>query len=206
MIARYSMSAAIAAALGLCVLIAAGGAARANLVTDPGFESCTGGQIPPPDWSGTAGCSPAIVHSGSFAAAFDSRQTLSQSITTNAGASYDFSFWFDPDLRLPGDYSFTAAFGADVVADITNAPPSTYTFYDFTVTAAAASTAISFAAGPFNNGPVFLDDVSVTPVAAPVPEPATLPLLGGALGLLLFTRRMHRRCGSPTQAISSACQ
>ena len=126
-----------------------------------------GGQTPP-GWSGTAHCS-SFAYMGSWAAGFIvGTQTLSQTIATTAGDTYEFSFWRENQAIPPA--SFTASFGSDVVLSLSNVNLFGYTFEDFTVTAAAASTMISFAgSGDF----WALDDVSVT-----APEPATLSLFG----------------------------
>jgi MYXO-CTERM domain-containing protein len=192
MITRCSLPAAMVAALTAGLLIASVSPARANLVADPGFESCsTLGSSPPPDWSGTATCSN-IAHSGSFGALFLSlggSQTLSQSIATTAGDRYDFSFWLLNNNPPDNPNSFTASFGSGTVLDLTNASPFGYTFEDFTVTAAAASTTISFIGSPQPSGLWALDDVSVTAVPAPPLSP-----LGAALvGLFLLARRAYRR-------------
>jgi hypothetical protein len=68
------------------------------------------------------------------------------------------------------------------VLSLTNAPTSLYTFEDFTVSAVAASTTISFTSS--GGGSVWqLDDVSVTAVPAPALSP-----LGPALVGLSFSR------------------
>jgi hypothetical protein len=161
----------MASALVVSLLVAAASRALANLVTDPGFESCTtDGAAPPPGWTGTALCGTPAPHSGNWAADFSSGQMLSHSMATTAGDMYEFSFW----LRFEASQSnsFTAAFGPDVVLNLTNSNPTfSYIFEDFTVTAAAASTTISFT-GATQVGFWRLDDVSVTAA----PEPATLPV------------------------------
>jgi len=177
-----------------CLLIASVTPTRANLVADPGFESCTSvGASPPPMWTGTAGCTGSIVHSGSWAAAMGPRgPALSQSIATTAGAMYEFSFWLDNNSTSGLPNSFTASFGSATVLNVTNASQFPYTFEDFTVSAMAASTTISFATlGDDSN--FFLDDVSVTPVTAAVPEPPPLPGIAAALGLVYLIRRASRR-------------
>jgi hypothetical protein len=190
MITRCSLPVAMASALAAGLLIAPVSTARANLVSDPGFESCTppGGQTPP-DWSGSAICS-ATPHTGTWAAGFAfSSQTLSQSLATTPGDTYDFSFWLLNNNPPPNPNSFTASFGSGTVLDLTNASPFGYTFEDFTVTAAAASTTISFVAASGIGGVWALDDVSVTAVPAPPLSP-----LGPALvGLFLLARRAYRR-------------
>jgi hypothetical protein len=71
--------------------------------------------------------------------------------------------------------------------------PTTYTFEDFTVTATAASTTITFAGtSQPEDGAWLLDDVSVTAAAA-VPEPPTLGLFASPLSASLpFTVAARR--------------
>jgi hypothetical protein len=178
-------------ALAASLLIASVSPSLANLVTDPGFESCPT-LPPPPGWSGTgvAGCN-GTPHTGSWAAGLEGSATLSQSIPTTSGVTYDFSFWVS-GINLSTPDQFTASFGSDQVLDLVNVTPSTYTFEDFTVSAMAASTTIAFA-GTARTGAWLLDDVSVTPLAA-VPEPESLGLFAfAALGLATLYRRRSTR-------------
>ena len=96
-------------ALVACLLIASVSPSLANLVTDPGFESCPTNP-PPPGWSGTGGCD-TIAHTGSWSAGFEGTSTLSQSIPTTAGTMYDFSFWVS-SINLITPNQFTVTFGA----------------------------------------------------------------------------------------------
>lgn len=120
-----------AAALGLLLLAIGIMPARANLVMDPGFESCTSfGQTPPPGWSGTATCDNTIgvaPHSGNWAALVgsgfpigESTQTLSQTITLPVAGDYQFSFWLN-NTSSNTDNSFAASFDGQQVLDITDA-------------------------------------------------------------------------------------
>jgi hypothetical protein len=180
-------------ALAAAVLLASVTPTLANLVTDPGFEGCAMDiGPPPPGWSGMAFCN-VDSHTGSFAAGImPGMSTLSQSIPTTAGVTYDFSFWVSGiDLVTPNQ--FTASFGSNQVLDLVDMTPSTYTFEDFMVSATAASTTITFAGTTVPNGGEWLvDDVSVTAVTAAVPEPASLGLFAfAALGLATLYRRRY---------------
>ncbi|SPE36376.1 exported hypothetical protein [Candidatus Sulfopaludibacter sp. SbA3] len=111
--------------------------ALANLVSDPGFESCTLVAQEPPDWALSAYCS-FDPHTRSWGANFSGSSLLSQTISTMAGTSYDFSFWLDPIATSPD--SFTASFGADEVLNLLNQTPGSYRKEQFTVSATGCAT------------------------------------------------------------------
>jgi hypothetical protein len=99
---------------------------------------------------------------------------------------YDFSFWLANVVGAPN--GFTVFFGPDLVLNVGSPPAFSYTFEDFTVTAAAATTMISF----MSAGPVptewLLDDVSVNAVPAPPLSP-----WGQLWGSFLLARRAYGR-------------
>jgi hypothetical protein len=82
-------------------------------------------------------------------------------------------------------------FDGTILLSLTNPRNFGYTEFTDTVTAIGSSTTLSFAAYQV---PVFfgLDDISVVPAAAPVPEPASLALLGGAMLVFGVIRRRRR--------------
>ena len=125
--------------------------ARANLITDPGFESCTGPGFgaPPPGWtpsSTNAFCSDNF-NTGVWSADFvTGPTTLSQTITTIAGDNYDFSFWVQSNAGTP-DF-FTASFGSNEVFDLVNVVLGPFVQEDFSLTATGTSTTIEFQQRP----------------------------------------------------------
>jgi len=176
--------------------------ARANLIPDPGFESCALVGDAPPGWTASSGnifCYGSTTpHTGNFDVVFTATaSTLSQTITTIAGDNYDFSFWlWDAAGTGSAPDFFTASFGSDEVLDLVNHASFTYTLEDFTVTATGTSTMIEF--GAESNGQAWiLDDVSVTDQGPATPEPASLVLL--ASGLLGIAWRFRRQRRAPEQ-------
>lgn len=179
--------------LTLAILLAAGAIpARANLIVDPGFESCVTPGDAPPGWtasSADAYCSNFNTHGGSWSGEFmGTASSLSQTITTTAGDNYDFSFWLRQGPCNP-DF-FTASFGSDEVLDLTGVCHFVdYAQQDFTVTATWTSTTIQFDAET-GSGVWNIDNVSVTDLGPSTPEPASVVLL--ASGLLAIAWHFHR--------------
>jgi hypothetical protein len=186
-----------ASALAAALLLASVTPTLANLVADGGFESCTTEKsAPPPGWSGAAFCDNTNPDTGKWAALFTHDEgplTLSQTIATTPGSSYEFSFSLSfTGSSEPSDLA--AFFGADQVLDLAF-PDGTsafdYVLEDFRVMATTASTTVDFVMDP-EDGVAWVDDVSVTSV----PEPATWVMmlvgavaLAGLKGSLPFPRR-----------------
>jgi len=182
----------IALCLGLVAIC--GGHARANLVVDGGFEAATDipGGSPSPPWVSNDGVviDNVFPHSGFQDAAMANSPTtggpgtLSQMLPTVAGQDYVLDFWLFDEAGNPAD-SFTASLGTFSFM-ITGDMAPVYTEFTETVPSADVgnNAALSFSAinliQAWN-----LDDVSVTAVAAAVPEPAGSALLGTALILWL---------------------
>lgn len=178
----------LAAALALAPISAS---ATTELVSNGGFES---GDFP--GWScdsGTSGfCAVSdffAPHSGDFyAVGFNNitTGTLSQTIATTLGVTYDFSFWStleSPEIVGPVlEYNLGSGF---ITVPITASYAQTAT----TFVAAGATTDIMFRFDTIIGGDLWkIDDVSVS-AATPVPLPAAGWLFAGCLALLAATRR-----------------
>ncbi len=169
-------------------------AARAqNIVQDPGFESDTSGFVSAPsslssgDWQVSQGTTyvadlPGDAHSGNDyveIAPDGDTSTIQQTLTTQSGADYDLSFYYEVEVLDPTTIDFGST--TETISDTSTAGwvPATYD----NLSATSSSTVLSFTTA---NSGVFLDDVSVTAV----PEPASLGLLTVA-GIGIMTR--HRK-------------
>jgi hypothetical protein len=175
----------------------AGTAGAASIVVNGGFET---GDFTGWTQSGNTGFNgvqcpgpSATVAQGNCSAFFGpvgSTGTISQTLTTIVGQSYDIRFAFLPDGGNPS--SFSALFDGFTLLSATNPPASSsFQFLSFVRTANSTSTNLSFT---FRDDPgfLFLDAVSVE---AAVPEPMTLSLVGLGLGCarLLQSKRKSNR-------------
>ena len=186
----------------LCTLVAAVsiGVNKSNaieLVVNGGFEtgSLTGWTLTPDSISPNVQMS-GISHSGDWAVAlanFPTVGSLTQSIATTAGATYDVSFWLQ--LRnqsgLSPDFNnFSLSFGSITLPGgfTDNQSPFGYTKFTYTgITAISASTALQFSFSE-KLGYMVLDDVSVqlSPGGAPgngVPDGGSTAALFGVVAL-----------------------
>lgn len=141
--------------------------------------------------SAVSGC---CNYTGTYGAYFGptgSVGTLSQTISTMAGASYTIDFWLRNGNSVPPHF-FSAAFDGMTLNTINAAGVFQYTQFSYMATATGTNTLLQFSfqhdAGLWN-----IDDVSVTLVpqtGTPIPEPGTLALFGlGLAGLGLARRR-----------------
>ena len=197
--------------LSLALALAAG-PARANLVTNGGFES--GGLS---NWTltGTGGgvaIDNTAPHSGSYDAAFalangGTTSALSQSIATTAGQSYSLSFWLLDQASPSGNDTMNVTFGGFTDAVLWSSLGTTsYANVQLTVPGSditGSSTSLGFQASIDPNpsgvpgvgtvgGPFNLDDIVLTANTAAAPEPPAAWLLAvgvAALGLAARRRR-----------------
>jgi hypothetical protein len=185
----------------LAAALSASMAAQANLVTNGGFETgdFTGWTTSiDPAYDGVDSQAP---QAGTYAAFFgnpNGTSTISQTLTTVAGTTYTVSFWLmaEADVTgnsIPNSFSFTWG-GAAGAPPIVDSAPFGYTEFQYQLVASSASTTLAFS---FSDSPAFWDFDSVD-VTANVPEPASLALVFGALGSLLW---VMRRPAAKTRAV-----
>jgi VPDSG-CTERM motif len=161
--------------------------AKANLITNPGFEAgLTGWTFSNgAAWAPGAGAHSGVAY-GLMPSAGVNSPTISQSVATTAGASYTISFFVACAVSIPSNLS--VSFGGTVFKHLFPAGNNGYTQLSFTATASGANTNLSFIGQGLAS--FRLDDVSVEAVGVP-DGGATVSLLGCALlGLAGLRRRL----------------
>jgi hypothetical protein len=144
-----------------------------------------------------------IAHSGSHYVELDSHDglgstnsSMSQDITFDKSGVYDLSFWYYPRSTAENDNIIDVFFGGSFLAAVNgvNTPTTDWELFTFClgdILAGTTQTLTFTASGLDNRLGGFLDDISVD--AAPVPEPATMLLLGtGLVGLAGFRRKFKK--------------
>lgn len=187
------LSGGIAAAALLC-----SASAHAGLVFSDGFESGDFSawtvNATNPVWDGVDGSAP---QSGSLAAFFGNpggTSTISKTLNTVAGSTYNVSFWLKNEADASGlatPNSFAVSWGGVTAMSLNDSSDFDYQQYSFYFVGTGSPTDLSFS---FSQTAAFWDFDSVQ---VEVPEPASLALVGLA-GLLMAGSR--RRPAPPPSA------
>lgn len=172
--------------------------AKANIVSNPGFEAGGTGWSAS-QWGFNLGFFP---HSGTGSADTLCASTLCitsdpdpfgawlfQDLATAPGTPYNLTFWYNADVvfnpaRPPNE--LRVLFGSTVAVDLIDITAPGYIQYMVTLTATSNTTRLEFLGREVSTALV-LDDISV--VAAP--EPSAYLLLGSGLVLLAGRRRLR---------------
>jgi hypothetical protein len=124
--------------------------------------------------------------------------TIAQTFATTANANYLVSFFVASPLRINFDnqslHSDLEVSIDGVTSSFDIAPSQTLSSRSFTFTANDNSTTIAFKSPAGGYWSPVIDDVSVDELVSPVPEPATMLLLGsGLIGLAGFRKRFFKK-------------
>lgn len=193
----WSRARRILAGGGLTAVLLASGTAHANLVTNGGFETGDfNGWTQTLDalYDGVGDNTVLTVQAGTYSAYLGgANSSISQTLTTVAGAKYVLSFWLAAEDFLgfvtPNDFSVDL--GGATVMSLTDAPATGYNLYEIGFIASSASTNLTL---NFSQGASYwdLDSVNVT-----LPEPGSIALLAVA-GLGGFAASRRRKATGAT--------
>ena len=163
--------------------------AKANQITNPGFEDGTN------PWTFSNGAALGVgtlAHSGFNYGRLPSlgvnSPTIAQSVATTNGAIYTISFFVASSAVGPAN--FAVSFGGTIFNHLFPTGFSDYTQFTFNATALGANTNLSFTGAGVAT--FLLDDVSVEPAGVGVSDGGTtVSLLGCALlGLVALRRKL----------------
>jgi PEP-CTERM motif len=191
---RVSLRFGVLLTAAFCALVFSRPAEATSIVTNGSFETGTFAGWTLGGNSGFIFILTSLVEDGTYAASFGavgSDTTLSQSLTTTPGGTYNLSFWLQSPGDTPNDFS---AFwdGQPALVSLVNAGSFPYTLFTFpNLLATTTSTNLQF---NLRQDPSFwqLDNIAVDNNTA-VPEPASMLLLGSGLAALAKVRRRAQR-------------
>lgn len=185
----------LAAVAAAAVMAAAPQMAQANLVTNGDFET---GTIAGWSYSGTVDFNLFVqgqfAHAGSYGTGIGPNgfvATLSQSVATVIGQSYDLDFWLalsPPNGTGHMPNLLEVSVDGNALLSLADVAPFGFTHYAYSFTATQANTTLSF---DVRNDPwgFSLDDVAINRSMVNVPEPGSLALVALALAGLRWRRR-----------------
>jgi hypothetical protein len=183
------------AALALALACGATGAQAGNLLVNGDFETGdnTGWTMNDHNTFVSTGLDGLYAESGSYfmaLGAVGSPATISQAVSDTAGQTLVLNYYYMSSGDWPS--SFEADWNGVQIAGsaVSNAPASGWVDYRFDVTA-TGSDVLSFQE---MNDPAYdgLDNVSLTPAAGGVPEPATWAMLILGVAMVGITARRRR--------------
>ena len=185
--------------------------ARANLITNGGFEASNSPIATPTGWVNIGHSDGIITYAAFGTPAYEGLNYydlggyggsggpigdgIGQSFATVLGQTYTVTFGLSAE-NLSGDETLTVTAGSAsvdylLVVDGTGLFKRAFTTETFDFTATSAMTSLSFVhtagQGGFNDP--MIDGVSVELSTAAIPEPETYALMLGGLGLLAFARK-----------------
>ena len=171
--------------------------ARAQLITNGGFETTTGWTYAGGS-SRTAGTIFVPARTGSFFGSIATDGgTISQSVNIPTAGTYQLSFYIAPQISLSlGTLNFSVEIGGttyNLTYNITVLGLGGFNLYTLRVNLPAGVTNLVFTNLPgLLTAPLRLDDVSLVQIPGPVPGTSTISYLVVALLALMLGRRQMR--------------
>jgi hypothetical protein len=131
-----------------------------------------------------------LPHGGTEAAWFGAvnglDDAISQTLITTPGVSYDVTFWLAHGATDASN-AFDVWWGDTPLLVLTNAGSFAGSERSYTVTATSDSTVLEFEGRELRDY-YYLDDVSVTAIPVPTPEPGTLLMVGLGVAAMVGSR------------------